>query len=158
MELKKWKASHEPKDFLNDLFDIRSRMNDLFDTSLSNFFGDTPARTRGYAPEVDIVENDNEFVIHADLPGINPKEVHLDVRGNTLTISGERKEEREKKDKNYYRAERYFGSFQRSFTLPEGIDQNKISAQYKNGVLNVTIPKGEASRPKQIEINVEEHK
>ena len=143
------------KGLLSDLFDIRDQFNRMFDTPLQNFLS-AEARPGLFAPEVDITGTDNEITITADLPGIDVKDVKIDVRDNVLTISGERKEESEKKEKNCYRSERFFGSFQRSFALPDGLDQEKVKAAYKNGVLTVTIPKSEKVKPKQISIDIEE--
>ncbi|MDX9703844.1 MAG: Hsp20/alpha crystallin family protein [Candidatus Auribacterota bacterium] len=141
------------KGLWSDLFEIRDHFNRLFDTPLLNT---DSAREGFFAPEVDITGNDDEITIKADLPGIDAKNVKIDVRDNVLTITGERKEENEKKEKNYYRSERFFGTFQRSFALPDGLDQEKVKASYKNGVLTVAIPKSEKVKPKQISIEVEE--
>ncbi len=143
------------KGLLSDLFDIRDQFNRMFDTPLQNFLS-SEERPGLFAPEVDITGTDNEITITADLPGIDVNDVKIDVRDNVLTISGERKEESEKKEKNCYRSERFFGSFQRSFALPDGLDQEKVKAAYKNGVLTVTIPKSEKVKPKQISIDIEQ--
>lgn len=148
---------HGETSLWDDLFEIRDNFNRLFDAPLLRAFdSNLPAREGMFAPEVDITGNDDEIVIHADLPGVEAKDVHIDVSNNILTISGERREETEKKEKNSYRTERFFGSFQRSFSLPEGMDSDKVKASYKNGVLTVTIPKSEKVKPKQISIEVEE--
>ncbi|MEW6536641.1 MAG: Hsp20/alpha crystallin family protein [Candidatus Auribacterota bacterium] len=156
MELKKWRPEQDTKSLMSDLFNIRNRMNNLFDLSLSNFFEDTPLAEGRFAPDVDIIEKDDRIEIRADLPGIEPKDVSIDLRNNVLTLSGTRKEEKESKDAHVYRSERYYGSFQRSFTLPDGINQDKVAAHYKNGVLNITVPKLEKAQPKQITIKVED--
>jgi HSP20 family protein len=107
-----------------------------------------------WLPPVDIEENDREYVIKAELPGMKREEVKLKVEGGTLTISGERKAEKEDKDKKYHRLERSYGAFQRSFTLPEGTLSEKISAEFKDGVLLVHLPKDEKAKPKAIEVTV----
>jgi HSP20 family protein len=105
-------------------------------------------------PPVDIEENDQEYVIKAELPGMKKEEVKLKVEGGTLSISGERKAEKEDNDKKYHRLERSYGAFQRSFTLPEGTLPEKISAEFKDGVLLVHLPKDEKAKPKAIEVTV----
>ena len=107
-----------------------------------------------WLPPVDIEENDPEYVIKAELPGMKKEEVKLKVEGGTLTISGERKAEKEDKDKKYHRLERSYGAFQGSFTLPEGTLSEKISAEFKDGVLLVHLPKDEKAKPRAIEVTV----
>lgn len=106
----------------------------------------------GWRPALDIEETDNEFIVRMDLPGMNKKDIHVSVDNNVLTIRGERRREREDKDRNYYCAERFYGQFQRSFTLPTDIDENKIHAEYKDGVLTITLPKTEEARARVVEI------
>ena len=110
--------------------------------------------TLGATPAVDIVEKDNAYEVVADLPGMDEKNIEVNIANGTLTIKGEKQEEKEEKKKDYYLQERCFGSFQRSFRVPEGVDANKIDAQFKKGVLTVTMPKTvEAQKPaKKIEI------
>ena len=107
-----------------------------------------------WLPPVDIEENNREYVVKAELPEMKKEEVKLKVEGGTLTISGERKAEKEEKDKKYHRLERSYGTFQRSFTLPEGTSPEKISAEFKDGVLLVHLPKDEKAKPKAIEVTV----
>ncbi len=106
------------------------------------------------APAVDVVEKDNAYEITADLPGMDEKNVDVHVANGQLTIKGERKEEKEEKKKDFYLSERRFGSFQRTFGLPEGVDGDKIEASFKKGVLTITLPKRpEAQKPaKKIEV------
>lgn len=113
----------------------------------------SPTTTAAWAPNVDIFENENELLVKAELPGIDPKNVELNVENNVLTISGERKLEFEDKRENYHRVERAYGTFSRSFSLPRLIDENKIEADYKDGVLTVHVPKHERAKPKQIRIS-----
>jgi len=108
-----------------------------------------------WLPPVDIEENDREYVVKTELPGMKKEEVKLKVEGGTLTISGERKAEKEDKDKKYHRLERSYGAFQRSFMLPEGTLPEKISAEFKDGVLLVHLPKDEKAKPKAIEVKVD---
>lgn len=128
----------------------------LFRDSFAAFGGEREAEpsTRPWAPAVDIYETENSIVLKAELPGIDPKDVEVRVEDNTLYMKGERKFEKETKDENYHRVERSYGSFARSFSLPNSIDADKVVAEYKDGVLNLTLPKREEAKPKTIRINV----
>ncbi len=110
------------------------------------------ASTSMWAPPVNIKETNDAFEIEMELPGVKKGDIDITVENNVLTISGEKKEEKEVKDGNYLRAERFYGSFSRSFTLPQQVKADEISATYKDGVLNVILPKVEESRPKKIKI------
>ena len=114
---------------------------------------DSPTTTSAWAPNVDIFESENEVVVKAELPGVNLKDVEINVEKNVLTVSGERKLEFEEKKENYHRVERAHGSFSRSFSLPQLIDEDKIEADYKDGVLTVHVPKHEKAKPRQIKIH-----
>lgn len=107
--------------------------------------------TGDWAPRVDIAETDKEFVIKAEIPEVQKEDVKVTVDSGVLTIRGERKKE---KDKKFHRIERYYGSFVRSFTLPDNIDESKIEATFKDGMLNLQIPKTEETKPKAIEVKV----
>src|SRR5271170_4807800 len=108
-----------------------------------------------WAPPVDIYENEHELVVKADLPDINPKDLDVRVENNILSIRGERKFEKQVNEDNYLRVERAYGSFSRSFSLPNTINTEAIRAEYKNGVLTVQMPKRAESKPKQVKVNVE---
>jgi HSP20 family protein len=109
----------------------------------------------GFAtPMVDVSEDDKAFHITADLPGLTEKDINVTLSGDTLTIGGERREEREQQDRNYHFSERRFGSFRRAFSLPAGVDHDKIEANFKNGVLAVTLPKTQAAMQQQKKIEV----
>lgn len=110
-----------------------------------------------WSPKVDIKEEKDEFVVYADIPGVDPKNIDIDIEGNTLTVKGERQTQKEEKDKanNYYRVERTYGKFYRQFTLPENIDGDKITAQSKHGVLAIHLPKAKEVT-NQRKITVEE--
>ena len=107
-----------------------------------------------WSPLVDITEDDKEYLIKADLPEVKKEDVKLTVQNGVMTISGERKYEKEEKGKKYHRVEREYGSFMRNFTLPEAADGSKVSAEYKDGVLRVHLPKSEKAKPKGIEVKV----
>jgi len=116
-----------------------------FSSLVDRFFNDTMTRSGGssFQPRVDIVENENAFELHVAAPGMNKEDFSLEVKDNFLTVSGERKFTNEKKDANWHSIETQFGSFSRSFSLPENIDSAKINAKYNNGILEVVIPKDE---------------
>ncbi len=107
-----------------------------------------------WLPAVDILEKDGNLILRAELPGIEEKEIDLKLEGNVLTLRGERKMEKDDRKSNYHRVESYYGSFSRSFTLPETVDRDKIKADYKNGVLTVTIPQKPEVRPREIPVSV----
>jgi HSP20 family protein len=105
-------------------------------------------------PVVNVEETENDFQISAELPGMEKNDIQISVENNVLSISGEKKQENETKGKNYHRVERSYGKFYRSFRIPTGVDINNVDASYKNGVLNLTLPKMEEAKPKQIEVKV----
>jgi HSP20 family protein len=103
---------------------------------------------------VDITEDEKEWVVKADLPEVKKEDVNVTVENGVLTITGERKFEKEEKDKKYHRIERSYGNFLRSFTLPDAADSSKVTAEFKDGVLKVHLPKGEKAKPKAVEVKV----
>lgn len=129
-----------------------------FNSLLDRFFGETVARTGGstftFVPRVDVVEEDKAFEIHVAVPGMNKEDFKIDLNDGYLTISGERKFNKEKKENHFHSFETQFGTFSRSFNLPENVDAGKITAQYVNGILVVTVPKDEKKVLKQtIKVN-----
>ncbi len=125
----------------------------LFQDSLSRLFSE-PA-SRPWSPAVDISETENELVLKADVPDVDPKNVAIQLDNGTLTLKGERKFEEQKSDhKGYHRIERSYGSFVRAFSLPDSVDGEKVKADYKNGVLTVTLPKKEVAKPKTINVEI----
>jgi HSP20 family protein len=139
-----------------DLVTIQDRMNRLFNEAFRGTrAGDEDWGLGGsWAPAVDILEQDGNIVLKAELPGVDPKDVEVRVENNTLTLRGERRFDNETKRENYHRVERSYGTFTRSFSLPNVVDTEKIKAEYRDGVLNVTLPTKEEAKPKQISINV----
>jgi HSP20 family protein len=107
-----------------------------------------------WAPAVDIIEDDKEYLIKVELPEVQKDDVKVTVEGGTLTISGERKAEKEEKGRKFHRLERYYGRFERSFTIPDDAEPENVRAEFKDGVLRVHLPKSEKARPKQIEVKV----
>lgn len=134
---------------------IRYNPNDFTPTSFSNlidrFFNDSLTRSGGstFVPKVDILENENSYELHFAAPGMNKDDFKIELNDNFLTVSGERKFTSEKKDKNFHSVETQYGSFSRSFNLPENVDAAKVNAKYNNGILELTIPKDEKKALKQ---------
>jgi HSP20 family protein len=141
-----------------NLAGIEERMNRLFDESFRgrgrDKGADDSALAGAWVPAVDIYEQENHIVLKAELPGLDPKDVDICLENNVLTLRGEREIDNEIKRESYHRVERAYGSFARSFTLPSVVDQERIQADYKDGVLRVTLPKREEAQPKQISISV----
>jgi HSP20 family protein len=125
----------------------------LFDA----FFGTDREQGRRWVPPVDLVEAEDHFVLKADLPGLSEEDVSIEVQDGALTISGERAAEHESRERGWYRIERSFGSFNRSLTLPEGVDPDGITAKFDRGVLEVHIPKPEQRKPRRVEISAGAH-
>lgn len=115
-----------------------------------------PRTGRPWSPPVDIVETENELVLKADLPDVKLEDIDVHVENETLSLKGERRFEREGNGKGYHRIERSYGSFVRNFAVPSTVDTEKVSADYKNGVLTITLPKKEAAKPKQVKVEVKQ--
>ena len=133
-----------------DLMAMQDRMTRLFDETLSRIWKEEGMPRGAWSPPVDILERENELILKVDLPEVDQNEIDIKVEENTLTIQGERRFVKETGDTNYLQIERPYGTFHRTFTLSRRIDQEKIKASYKNGVLQVIIPKKEEARRKQI--------
>ena len=125
----------------------------LFEDAFTRMLSE-PQTNRPWAPAVDIYETENELVLKADLPDVELKDIDVRVENQTLTISGERKFEKKDTTKGYHRIERSYGTFVRSFSLPNSFDTETIGAEYKNGVLSVTLPKKETAKPRQVKVEV----
>jgi HSP20 family protein len=125
------------------------------------FFSDFPFNgslmesRESWMPSVDILEKDGNLILRAELPGMTEKDIDLKIEGDTLTLKGERKMENEDKKSNYHRVESFYGSFSRSFRLPDTVDYEKIDAKYKNGVLTVTLPQKPEVKPREIPVSVQ---
>ena len=148
MRLVRWEPFHNS-------VSTQERMNWIFDEAFRGQ-GRTSeeARATDWAPAVDIFEREGHTVLRAELPGIEPKDVDIQVENNVLSLRGERKFDAEVKREDCHRVERTYGTFSRSFTLPNALDTEKIQAEYKDGVLEVTLPQKEEAKPKQISIAV----
>jgi HSP20 family protein len=134
------------------LANLHDQFNRIFNDSIRNYSGESAVTT--WAPAVDIYETPNELVVKADLPDVEENDIDVRVENNLLTIRGERKLEKSVSEENYLRVERTYGSFSRSFSLPNTVNPEAIAAEYKNGLLTVTLPKREESRPRQVKVTV----
>jgi len=136
-------------DPFRDLSTLQNRMNRLFNDPLSQNTGDD---SHGWAPTVDIFERGDDLVLRAEVPGVRKEALDLSVEGNVLTLRGNRVREEKIAEQSYHRTERSYGSFTRSFTLPSTVDATNIAASYKDGVLDVVLPKADTAKPKKIEV------
>ena len=118
------------------------------DWSVPSLFGED----KTWMPAFDITENEKEYIVTAELPGIDPKEIDVTLTDGILSVKGEKKEEKEEKEKDYHRVERRYGSFHRSFRIPGEVKSDKVDANFKDGVLRLTLPKAEEAKPKKIEV------
>ena len=135
---------------------LQDRINRIFDETASRSQDyDVEVSQCDWRPVVDIYDSEKAIVTNAELPGVTKDTITLDVKENILTLRGERKSDEEVRKENYYRMERCFGTFERAFTLPSTVDPAKITANFKDGILKIEIPKAEEKKPKQITINVD---
>lgn len=139
-------------DPFRDLRVLQDEVNRLFSTSLGRGFEDEGLSRGAWMPSVDIYENKDSIVLEAELPGMNREDFELTIENNVLTIRGERRFEKKDEADNYHRVERAYGSFTRSFTLPQTVSPENANAEYKNGVLRVTLHKREEVKARRIEI------
>jgi HSP20 family protein len=132
------------------LTSLHNQMDDLFRGFFEDW--DVPAWRRGAWPALDIAENENEFVVNAEVPGCKAEDIDISVQGSTLTITGEKKHEQEEKQKGYYHIERSYGTFRRDLNLSAEVDVNKIEAACKDGVLTITLPKAATAKPFKVKV------
>jgi len=145
--LTRWEPFREMEEFQN-------RLSTLLGRPLRRTNGREEITLPEWTPLADITEDDKEYLIKAELPEMKREDVKVTVENRVLTITGERKVEQEEKKKKYHRVERGYGTFMRSFTLPDDADFNKVNAEFKSGLLTVHVPKSEHAKPKQIEVKV----
>src|SRR5215208_249444 len=150
MTIVRWEPLREPGT-------LQTEMNRLFSTMFDSPAGGN-ATMRRWMPAMDLLETEDHFVLRADLPGMGEEDVNIELEDSTLTIAGERKSEHEANGEGYYRLERASGSFQRSLTLPKGVDPEAVTANFDRGVLEVRIPKPEERKPRRISIAGNGHK
>lgn len=148
MDLIPWKK----KDREWSLASLQRDMNRLFENFMGSGFSMEPFFGEGWSPALDISETQDAVLVRAELPGVEPKDIDISLSGDTLTIKGEKKQEKEEKKHSYYRVERSYGSFARTIRLPASVDPDKIEASYDKGVLCVTMPKKEEEKGKKIDI------
>lgn len=141
---------------IRELGSLENRLERFFGLPFPSRNGEKESMTVAqWTPLVDISEDDKEYLVKAELPELKKEEVKVSVENGELTISGERKSEKEEKGKKFHRIERSYGSFLRSFTLPESVSGDKVSAEFKDGMLTVHLPKDEKAKPKTIEVKVQ---
>ena len=134
---------------------LQGRMNHLLRNQFAQHDGSDEALTStSFAPAVDVYEDEHQVSLKLEVPGIDEKDIDVQLENNTLTVHGERKIEKEEKEENYRRVERQYGAFTRTFTLPPTVDAEKVSANYDKGVLKVVLPKKAEAKPKQIKVNI----
>ena len=146
MQLVKWNP-------MRDVFGVNNRVNGIFDDFFYPSRSPHAARESNWNPKVDIYDDEHAIVLKAELPGVEKDNIVVDVKGRVLTLKGERSSDSDVKEESYHRRERFFGSFERRFNLPENVDPDKITADYKDGVLKVGIPKPEDIQPRQITVH-----
>jgi HSP20 family protein len=137
-----------------ELEDMQSRLNRLFGDPTFPRMGEAGMSFSGWSPAVDVQETDHEYVIKADLPDVKKEDVKVELLEGTLTIEGERQQEKEEKGKKFHKIEREYGKFLRRFVMPSEVDASKVQAEFKNGVLNVHLPKSATAKPKAIDVKV----
>jgi len=148
----KWGLSKLNHQSFNEIDRFRDEMNNFFDDFLS--FKPLSLYDNDWSPSMDVIDDEKFIRVKADLPGIDQKDIELTIENGVLTVSGQKSEEKRDETKNYLISERRFGSFVRSIRLPDGIRQEGINAEFKDGVLSVTIPKDEKFQPKKIDVKV----
>src|SRR6266540_4149036 len=142
-------------DPFRDLRTLQEEVNRLFSTNLTRGFAEEGIGRGAWNPSVDIYENKDQIVLEAELPGMNREDFELSVENNVIVLRGERQFEKKDEADNYHRVERSYGSFTRSFTLPQTVSAEGATAEYRNGVLRVTLPKREEAKSRRIEISAE---
>lgn len=155
MALIPWRQKDNWWDPFRELELIQEQMNRLFDSSLVNWRNRSLDLTGGsWSPAIDIFDSKDNILVRADIPGMSKDEIDVSVHKDTLIIKGEKKQEKESKDKNFLRSERFYGAFSRAIRLPAEVDADKVTATYKNGVLELVLPKKEEAKSKQKKIDI----
>ncbi|HEO64040.1 MAG TPA: Hsp20/alpha crystallin family protein [Candidatus Omnitrophica bacterium] len=155
MALIPWRSKEMWINPFQDLERIQREMNRLFDSSLMGWQGRGSGLFEdAWSPAVDVYDSKDNIMVKADIPGMNKEDLDVSVYGDTLVIKGEKKQEKESRDKDFVRTERFYGAFQRIISLPAEVDAEKVSAVYKDGVLELVLAKKEESKPKQFKVDV----
>jgi HSP20 family protein len=153
-ELTTWRPFREVAPF-SDFERMRREMDRLWESFYEGGLRKRAGETGEWLPSLDVAETKNEIVVKAEVPGMDPKDIDISLSDGVLTIKGEKKQDREEKEEDYHLIERSYGTFTRSVQLPKGVQGNKVSASYKDGVLKVTLPKSEEAKKKEVKIKVE---
>ncbi|MFI4876375.1 MAG: Hsp20/alpha crystallin family protein [Blastopirellula sp. JB062] len=138
-------TAYHPRNFA----DLRREMDGLFGALLNS---DAQSAVAAWMPSLNVAETEAAYEVSVEIPGIAPEDVHVELKEGLLTISGERRQDQETEDKKYHRVEHVYGKFERSLRLTSPVDEDNVSAEYDQGILNVTIPKAEKARPRKIEV------
>ncbi len=155
MSIVRWNPVRDLATFPSDILGMQREMNRMFDRFFrGGTVDDGDLNPSAWLPAVDLIENDDAYIAKVELPGVSKDDVKITLQDNSLTIRGEKKEERETKESNYHRLERSYGSFQRSLDLPGSVKSDKVAAEYKDGILTITLPRAEESKRKQIDVKV----
>jgi len=154
MAIVRWNPTRELATFPTDILSMQREINRMFDDFFRSDRDEPSLLASTWRPAVDITEEDDAYLAKVELPGVNRDDVKITMQDNVLTIRGEKKAEKKGKDENMRRVERYYGSFQRSFSLPTSVKSDKIEAEYKDGILTINMPKAEEAKPKHIEVKV----
>jgi HSP20 family protein len=155
MALIPWRERSTWLDSFNELERIQEEMNRLFNFSLSRSGGHNRGLLEGaWGPAVDVYDSKDNVVVKAEIPGMNKDDIEVTVQGDTLVIKGEKKYEHDEKKNDHIRSERFYGAFHRGISLGSEVEADKVKAEYKNGVLQLTLPKKEGHKPKQIKVDV----
>lgn len=152
MSIIRWKPEQELMPVPSVVHDIQQRMNRMFDALFHGDTWDEEIRESLWSPAVDVTEGEKEYIVRMELPGVDRKDVSLSTRDNILTVRGEKRRASESKDSSFHRLERAYGSFQRSFTLPGMVEKEKTEATFRDGVLEVVLPKTRTAQAKAIEV------
>jgi HSP20 family protein len=156
MALIRWRENRDLPAFPSDVLNMQREIDRMFDSFFRGGSDDEGQMfSSSWSPATDIVEHENEYVVNLELPGVRKDDVKITMQDNTLTVRGEKSEEKESKGTNYHRVERSYGAFERSFALPSSVRADKIDASFKDGILSMTLPKAEEAKPKQIEVKVQ---
>ena len=156
MVMERWRPGRGliPRRTYSDLEEMERRFHDMFNWPfLSSIWRRTPVEERVWAPAIEVFDKEDNFVVKAEVPGMNEDDIDVSVVGDTLTIKGEKKAETEVKEEDYYCCERSYGSFSRSIALPSGVDSDKIEASYEDGVLEASLTKAAEVKPKKISLS-----
>lgn len=154
MSLVRWKPGQDLMAFPSDILGMQRSINKMFDSLFRGDTWDEEVAASLWNPAVDVEERDQEYVLRVELPGVAKEDVNITTRENILTVRGEKKQKKESRESNYHRTERQYGSFQRSFNLPGSVKSDKIEATFKDGILEVVVPKAEEAKARAIEVKV----